>query len=113
MSGPRGSRSRRGTGGVSVDCSALLVDTTLNSPEPSALNKLKKGDRLSVEIGRSPLGREILLSRLKTGEVAGSLTPPQMLDIMTCIKGGHSYVAEVVAEPAGGECRLRIQSGSL
>lgn len=114
MSGPGGSTPPRGgNGDGGVDCDALVVDTTLNSPEPAVVKTLKKGSKLAVELGRSPKGREILLAQTKDGRVAGSLTPPRVLDIMNCLKTGHSYIAEVSADPSGGDCRVRIRSGSL
>lgn len=114
MSGPGGSTPPRGgNGGDGFDCDSLVVDTTLNSPEADVVKQLKKGSRLRVDLGKSPAGRDILLALTKDGKIAGSLTPPQVLDIMNCLRGGHSYIAEVQAEPSGGECRVRIRSGSL
>jgi hypothetical protein len=113
MSGPGGSSPPRGGNGNGIDCDSLVVDTTLNSPEPAVLKTLKKGTRLAVELGQSPKGREILLAKTKAGQIAGSLTPPRVLDIMNCLKGGHSYIAEVLADPSGGDCRVRIRTGSL
>lgn len=114
MSGSGGSSPPRGSNGNggSVDCASLVVDTTLNSPEPLVVKTLKKGDKLAVELGRSPQGRDFLLAKTLSGQVAGSLTPPRVLDIMNCLKSGHSYIAEVLADPTGGECRVRIRTGS-
>ncbi len=115
MSGPGGSSSPRGSNGNSgdVDCDSLVVDTTLNSPEPAVVKTLKKGAKLVVELGRSTQGRDLLLAKTRDGKVAGSLTPPRVLDIMHCLKTGHKYIADVSADPAGGECRVRIRTGSL
>lgn len=114
MSGPGGSSPPRGgNGGGGVDCDSLVVDTTLNSPEPAVVKTLKKGSKLGVEVGQSPHGRDILLAKTADGKIAGSLTPPRVLDIMNCLKGGHQYIAEVLADPTDGDCRVRIHTGSL
>jgi len=121
MSGSNSGRRRSGGGGGGsgggggggFDCSALIIDTTLNSVAPDVVQTLKASDKLAVELGLSAKGREILLANTASKQTAGSLTPPQVLDIMNCLKNGHSYIAEVLADPVGGECRVRIKSGKL
>lgn len=115
MSGPGGSSPPRGGngGGGGVDCDSLVVETALNSPEPAVVKTLKKGSKLAVELGQSGQGRDILLAKTADGKIAGSLTPPRVLDIMGCLRRGHTYIAEVLADPTAGDCRVRIHSGSL
>lgn len=99
--------------GEGINCEALVVDTALNSPVAAALKGLKKGELLSVELSKSTGGRDILVARTQDGAVAGSLTPPQMIVIIGCIKGGTSYVAELLDNTSGGHCSVRIRSGAL
>ena len=118
MSGPGGSfSSSRDTGNAGAaggtDCALIVVDTTLNSPEPKVVNTLQKGDILKVEISRTAQNREIVVAKDKNGQIAGSLTPPRILDILKCMKEGHSYIAEVISTPKGGECKVKIRSGSV
>lgn len=114
MSGPGGSTPPRGgNGDGGIDCSTLSVDTTLNSPVPAVLSSLAKGSKLNVVLEKLPSNRDILLAKTITNETAGSLTPPRFLDIIHCLQSGHCYIAEVLANPSGGECRVRIRSGTL
>jgi hypothetical protein len=91
------------------NCEKLDVPTLLNSPVPTVVANLKKGDRLEVVLRKAgSLARlEAVDSR---GKVAGSLTPNELLQIVRCIEDGHDYVAVVMSDPAGGAVKVRILS---
>jgi hypothetical protein len=112
MSGPGGNSPPRDVGGEEVNCDSLVVDTTLNSPDRAVVNTLKIGMKLVVALDRTPQGRDLLVARTQSGSTAGSLTPPRLLDIINCMKGGHNYIAELLADPTGGDCRVRIRTGT-
>jgi hypothetical protein len=76
----------------------------LNSPQAPVLKRLRVGDTLEVEVlnkGQS------LVAKYKN-EVAGSLTPQALLDLLECIEKGRVYIAHVV-ELSGGFCEVEIR----
>jgi hypothetical protein len=109
MSGPGGSSDRGGGGSSpSDDCGSLIIDTTLNSPVQSVVKALKKGDKLDVSIETFPTKVKTLVAK-KSGQIAGSLTPLNIITIINCIEGGYKYIALILEDPSGGLVRVRIQ----
>ncbi len=86
-----------------VDNCDIVETTTLSSPKPEVIATLAVGDLLDVS-----LSDRVLLAVTSAGEVAGSLTPPALADLLRCIGTGHSYVAEVTTL-SGGRCEVRIR----
>lgn len=109
-----------GTGGSSgggssnsgtTDCGSLVVITILNSPVQKVIGQLRKGDCLDVVMVTAGTITRLEAKR-SSGETAGSLTPPELVRIVNCIKAGHKYVAVVTSPPTGGIVNIRIQSAS-
>lgn len=96
-------------GGGPDECGSLIVDTTLNSPVPAVVRTLKQGDRLRVEVEVSAMQVRTLVAKDASGQIAGSLTPPSLIRIITCMEGGYQYEAIVLENVAGGVVRVRIQ----
>lgn len=95
-----------GGGGDPNPCDIDNV-TTLNSPNPAVLKTLKKGDILDVVLVTAP--RRGLQAK-KAADTAGSITFPQMGQVMACIDAGEIYHAEVISI-SGGQCQLRVYLG--
>jgi hypothetical protein len=118
MSGSGGGSGRISFGGVggaggggesSPDCGLLIVETTINSPVSAVIASLKRGDRLTVEIQVGANNINSLVAK-HGGQIAGSLTPPSLITILTCIQNGFQYVAIVLNDVTGGVVRVRIQA---
>ena len=110
MSGGGGDIRFDGPGDNSPDCEALSFTTPLNSPVPAVVKTLKKDDRLEVQKVVSPKGIVRVEVVSPKGQVAGSITSVQLVQLISCIDGGHEYVAVVTNTPGGGLVNLRIQS---
>ena len=97
-------------GGSSPDiCGSLDVETTLNSPVPAVVRELKRGQELAVEVQVSRTQVRTLVAKDHQGRVAGSLTPPSLMQIVDCIESGYRYVAVVLGDVDGGVVRVRIR----
>lgn len=111
MSGGGGGRSYVGSGDGSPDeCGSLHIETPLNSPNPQVLKILRKDDNLDVEVEVNAKGIKTLIAKHSSGQIAGSLTPPSLLTIISCIGKGYEYVATVLEAGLGGVVRVRIHS---
>ncbi len=84
----------------------LIENTTLNSPNRTVIATLRQGDLLDVHLDSGPPQK--LLALTLTGSTAGSITSPSMLQIITCIKAGHAYQAEVLSI-RGAVCQIQIR----
>lgn len=110
MSGGGGGRSDVGSGSGSPDeCGSLDVETPLNSPNPDVLKHLKKGDILDVAVVQTSNNRKSLVAKNGNDQTAGSLTPPSLVTIVSCIEKGFQYGAKLLDTPSGGSVRVRIQ----
>ena len=93
MSGPGGGGGGGGGGPSSpVECLRLIFRTTLNSPNPTTVPKLKVNDELAVEVQGE---RGPVVVKTEAGEIAGSITGSQLVDLIKCIADGYDYVATV------------------
>lgn len=110
-----GSTGRRGGGGsippgrAEESCDKLDVTTLLNSPVPVVIANLKKGDILDVLLRKSR-GITRLEAVDPNGQVAGSLTPNELLQIVKCIEAGYKYVATLTGNPSGGAVKVRVRT---
>jgi hypothetical protein len=106
MSGGGGSRNWDWTS-TQVDCSTLVERTFLNSPVPAVVATLKVGDILQVTLS-TVNSATILEAVADGGDIAGSLTPARLPQIVECIGKGFTYVA-IVQEKNGGSVRVEIR----
>lgn len=84
------------------DCDIVEV-VPLNSPKAPIVAKLKLGDKLSVEIvGGSVVARD------SAKNIAGSLTPRRLADLIACINKGREYVA-IVRSLKGALCEVEVR----
>ena len=98
---------QQGGGGASAFGACDVVEnTTLNSPNRTVIATLRQGDVLDVDLDSGPPQR--LLAATRAGATAGSITSPSMLQIITCIKAGHAYIAEVLTI-RGAVCQIQIR----
>lgn len=112
MSGSGGGGGRVSNGsGTPDDCGSLVIDTVLNSPVAAVVKNLQPNDELDVEIQISTSATQVkeLVAKTSGGKVAGSLTPPSLITIITCIEKGFKYVAIVQGNVVGGLVKVRIQ----
>ena len=114
MSGGGGSRGDYGSGGFygggqnsRDNCKSLRIETVLNSPDPKVVPPLKKGDVLTVDLADRG-NTKILVAKMEDGSIAGSLTPPSLPAIMSCIEKGYDFEATVLE--TSPVIRLRIES---
>lgn len=86
-----------------TDCN-IVERVPLNSPQAAVLAVLQVGTVLDVEVVTpGPL----LVAKHK-GQIAGSLTPQTLLDLLDCIAKGRVYVAQVVLI-RGGLCEVEVR----
>ncbi len=88
----------------SKDCTTLSIRTHIASPNPAVISKLKIGDILEVVL-TPPTGPVQVITSKK--DIAGSLLPPDIAQLIQCIVDGHSYKAKVI-EINGGNCQVLI-----
>ncbi len=99
-----------GVGGASPNvCSAVDVETILNSPNRAVVEHLKKNTELEVAIAKTQTQVATLVAKDKSGRIAGSLTPPNLITIINCIEGGYQYVAVVLDDVKDALIRVRIR----
>lgn len=96
---------RRPREGAEVDCATLFVRTVLSSPKPAVVSTLRPDDvlRLVLRGDEGPLE-----AVTDAGAVAGSITAPELLDLIRCIGEGYEYVA-IVQDVRGGRCEVQVR----
>jgi len=99
-----------GDGGPPVDdrtsnCSTLIFETVLNSPNPSVLSRLKPKDVLHVAVQQS--GGPVLALD-KSGKIAGSITSTHLATLLRCLDEGYEYVA-IVRTVKSGICNVQVR----
>jgi len=106
MSGP-GSDSDGGGGGIEddVSCDALHFRTSLNSPDPTVVGTLAKGDVLKLE-QRNVNGP--LLAVTNASKIAGSVAGVLLINLLRCMGAGHKYNATVL-NVTGGNIEVEIR----
>jgi hypothetical protein len=70
------------------------------------IGALAIGDELAVRFEAGPPQR--LVAETAAHEVAGSITSPAMVRLITCIQKGNEYVARVM-KLSGGACTIDIR----
>lgn len=85
----------------------IIELVTLSSPVRAVVSRLKRGDRLSVEVQRA--GRvDALVALTAERQLAGSLMPKSRTKLLDCIEKGRKYIA-LVTERNGGACTVEIR----
>jgi hypothetical protein len=90
MSGSGGGGPYGASSGSPESCD-IVERVPLNSVQGDALEKIKVGDSLDVEVQSNSL-----VAKAESGVVVGSLTPSRLAAFLSCIAKGHEYCAIVV-----------------
>lgn len=98
MSGSGGGYTGGGGGSGGDNCATLIFTTTLSSPKPSVVAKIKKDDQLAVQ-AESEKGPALALTT--DGSVVGSITSGRLLSLLKCIHEGYEYIGIVKAVNKG------------
>lgn len=90
-----------------TNCDIVEV-VPLNSVQPNVVSQLRVDDILEVAL----VGASLVAMRpgagSQQGQIAGSLTPRSLADLLDCIGRGREYVA-VVRQLRGGFCEVEIR----
>ncbi len=105
MSGEETTTGGSGGGQVNGGCADIFVQTTLASPVPEVIKKLKPNDvlRFQLQGERGPL-----LAITDQKEIAGSITSSYLARIIRCITEGYKFIA-IVKSVNGGRCDIEIR----
>jgi len=90
-------------------CRDLEILTTLNSPDPQVLKKLKANDCLTVKA--HAVGKQKVLAAFHGNDVAGAITDAMASRFLECLAKGSKYKATVISIK-GGRCDVSIDHGS-
>jgi len=85
-------------------CSQLSFRAPLTSPKPQILQALKVGEVLTIHLDPTPPHAVIVSFR---GTPAGTLTGPDISQLVRCIQNGFQYAAKVL-EVAGSVCVVEV-----
>jgi hypothetical protein len=88
------------------DCYSLDIESTLYSPNPVVIAKLKKNSILDIEYDS---GNRSLLASYK-GELAGTILGVYIAQIISCIVQKNVEFKGIVRELQGGNCTLTIKA---
>jgi len=84
----------------------IRFETTLNSIDRAILQKVNRGNALSVDfVDENNIPR---LQVSLNGVLVGIISHPRTLDVIGCIKAGNRYTA-IVVEKQGNLCRVRLE----
>lgn len=90
-----------GSGGPTSEpdvCKLLRIRAILNSPQPSVVQHIHVGDVLDVHMTS---GHSITVEVLHNGQPAGSITGPEFVNLINCIRNGIQYQAKVISTTQG------------
>lgn len=103
VSGGGGFGAASSSSDLAVSCPLLTFRTPLNSVDPKVLGVLSVGDELQIAERNGSV-----LAETDDGSIAGSITAPQLSNLLACIAGGYKYVA-IVESIHGGTCIVQIK----
>lgn len=86
-------------------CAALVINSTVNSPNAQVLSTLKVGDVLDVVL--LPGGQSVIVQH--QGNVVGALTGAHIARLIDCMNSGFLYQA-IVQTLNGGQCVVRVEA---
>lgn len=81
-----------GSGSGAVDCSQLIFETNVGSPDPAVLINLDVGDVCDVVLMQNP--SHIVVMAPVTGEVLGAIVN-RWEELLGCLEKGVQFVAEI------------------
>lgn len=105
MSGSSGGGGGGGSSGGSSggDCN-IVERVPLNSPQAAVVATLTQNQALNVELR----GGSVVAVVSASNNVAGSLTPRRLVELIDCMNQGQQYVA-VVLTIRGALCEVEIR----
>jgi hypothetical protein len=86
-------------------CDQLSFRSSINSPQPSVISGLNKGDILKVVLQTIPQTAVVVEHQ---GTTAGALVGTKVNSLINCLQNGYQFVAEVL-EVAGGRCTVEVR----
>jgi hypothetical protein len=95
--------------GPQVECALLAFKTVLSSPKAAVIRGLTKDEILKIEI-RGERGPVVAVTL--SGDDAGSVTAPQLVNLIRCLNEGFHYVA-IVRAVRRGTCEVEIRPERL
>ncbi len=102
---PKPSTGGGGGGGGQPDaCLGIDINLVLQSPQPAVVSKLRKGDSLTMELTN---GAPPIRAMTQSGQLAGTVIPPDIKKLTDCMKQGHKFVADVL-QIKGGAVTVRV-----
>lgn len=100
-------RPPRGEDGGGDDKCAIVERTVLNSPVQSVVSRLSEGSILLIRLETTPRLRVIAVDEA-TGEAAGAITSPRLVDFIECLQNDYAYEA-IVRSVSGGRVEIEIR----
>jgi len=101
-----GSKGRGVRSGAPIDtCSALAFRVVLNSPQAAVLAMLKRGDLLAVQLDPRVEGG---VNAVLGDEPAGAITGARKNSLVTCLRNGYTFEAEVI-DLTGGLVQVDVR----
>jgi len=102
----------KGAGGASKgespsDPCDITITTVLQGPKPSALASLKVGASLNVQLHGTGSATSVVCSVPGSNAIAGSLAFHGIAVLISCIRNGNSYNAEIITLH-GGNCEVLV-----
>lgn len=88
------------------NCTGLIINTNLASPQANVIEKLAVGDSLSI-VAASDQGPIQALDQ--DGNVAGNIISREQMRLLNCINNGTIYVGQVTSIN-NGQCQIIIKA---
>lgn len=106
--GSGGSGFDLGQGKSEISCYSIVQTCHVSSPDPEIIRQIAKNDVLDVVVDQT--STPLLLVKKPDGQILGSVVPPLMARIVSCIiEQGVDYMA-VVLDIQGGMVQVQIRA---
>lgn len=86
------------------NCSSLIINTNISSPQAEAVRNLSVGEILDVQA----IGDQGPINLYDNGILVGSIISREMIRLLSCIAKGFEYEAEVLSIE-DGEVEIQIR----
>jgi hypothetical protein len=90
----------------SIDCRAIVIKTSIVSPDPDVLATLNESDDLKIVL-HSATGP--LMALTDNNQVLGAVFTNSPTMLIQCINEGTDYIATIL-NIDGGECQILIKA---